>query len=372
MSFSAEDHFYMARAIQLAQRGLYTTDPNPRVGCVIVNGGQIVGEGWHERAGAAHAEVHALQQAAEQARESTVYVSLEPCCHHGRTPPCTDALIRAGVSRVVAAMQDPNPSVAGNGLQQLTNAGILAEVGLLEAQARQVNPGFIQRMKTARPFVRCKLAMSLDGRTAMASGESQWITSEQARADVHRLRARSSAIMTGAATVLADDPAMTARLADHIEVAQPKRIIIDTNLSTPATARILQQPGETHILTCSEDQDAIDILEQAGATVRVLAQSHGLVNLPAVLDYLNELEVNEVMLETGATLSGAMLDAGLIDELVVYMAPSIMGDNARGLFRLPQLHEMSDRIPLELSDLRQLGPDIRLSYRPVQSHTQEG
>jgi len=228
MTFSIEDHQFMSRAIELARRGLYTTDPNPRVGCIIVNNGTIVGEGWHVRAGEGHAEVNALAQAGENAEGATVYVSLEPCCHHGKTPPCTDALISAKVERVVVAMQDPNPEVAGNGLQQLTNAGIFAEVGLLEAAAHELNPGFIQRMKTSRPYVRCKLAMSVDGRTAMSNGESKWITSEHSRQDVHRLRARSSAIVTGAGTVLADDPSMTARL-EGIE-RQPLRVIIDTNL----------------------------------------------------------------------------------------------------------------------------------------------
>ena len=366
MSFSVEDHQYMARAIQLAWRGLYTTDPNPRVGCVIVNNGKIVGEGWHERAGEAHAEVNALAQAGDQAKGATVYVSLEPCCHQGKTPPCTDALISADVDRVVAAMQDPNPDVAGNGLQQLTNAGIFSEVGLLEIQAHELNPGFIQRMKTSRPYVRCKLAMSLDGRTAMADGESKWITSDQARADVHRLRARSSAIVTGAGTVLADDPSMTARIEENDEqVNQPLRIIIDTNLSTPTDAKILKQTGETHILTCSDDEVAKELLINAGAKVEVLPENHGQVNLSAMMEYLNELQVNEIMLETGATLSGAMLEAKLIDELVIYIAPTVMGDNARGMFRLPHLNDMSDKINLKLIDTRQVGSDIRLRYQPA-------
>ncbi|MGD8926301.1 MAG: bifunctional diaminohydroxyphosphoribosylaminopyrimidine deaminase/5-amino-6-(5-phosphoribosylamino)uracil reductase RibD [Thioalkalispiraceae bacterium] len=362
MSFSLEDHQYMSRAIELARRGLYTTDPNPRVGCVIVNNGKVVGEGWHVRAGEAHAEVNALAQAGENAEGATVYVSLEPCCHQGKTPPCTDALINAKVERVVVAMQDPNPQVAGNGLQQLTNAGIFAEVGLLEAAAHEVNPGFIQRMKTSRPYVRCKLAMSVDGRTAMQNGESKWITSEAARRDVHRLRARSSAIVTGAGTVLSDDPSMTARL-EGIE-RQPLRIIIDTNLSTPVDAKILKQDGQAHILTCSDDEDSIDLLVNAGAKVEQLPMLNNQVDLFAVMDYLNELQMNEVLLETGATLSGAMLDAQLIDELVIYMAPIVMGSEARGLFRLPNLQSMSERIELSLIESRMIGSDLRLTYLP--------
>ncbi|VAW95088.1 Diaminohydroxyphosphoribosylaminopyrimidine deaminase / 5-amino-6-(5-phosphoribosylamino)uracil reductase [hydrothermal vent metagenome] len=362
MAFSVDDHGFMSRAIQLAKRGLYTTDPNPRVGCVIVNAGTIVGEGWHQVAGGAHAEVNALAAAGHRAEGATVYVSLEPCCHHGKTPPCTDALIAAKVERVVVAMQDPNPRVAGNGLQQLTNAGIVAEVGLLEIQVHELNPGFIQRMKTSRPYVRSKLAMSVDGRTAMADGESKWITSDSARLDVQRLRARSSAIVTGAGTVLADDPAMTVRLENTER--QPDRIIIDTNLSTPTNAKILKQPGQTHILTCSDDESAIDQLTQAGARVVILPKVKNRVDLHAMMDYLNELEVNEVLLETGATLSGAMLEEKLIDEVIIYMAPVVMGDQARGLFSLPHLNSMTDKIELTLKSTRMLGNDIRLTYIP--------
>ena len=362
MAFSADDHDFMSRAIQLAKRGLYTTDPNPRVGCVIVNKGTMVGEGWHQIAGEAHAEVNALAMAGHHAEGATVYVSLEPCCHQGKTPPCTDALIAAKVERVVAAMQDPNPSVAGNGLQQLTNAGIVAEVGLMETQAHELNRGFIQRMKTSRPYVRNKLAMSIDGRTAMADGTSKWITGEAARLDVQRLRARSSAILTGAGTVLADDPSMTVRLEGTTR--QPERIIIDTNLSTPTDAKIIKQPGQAHILTCSDDEVTIDQLTQAGAKVVTLPKVNNGVDLHAMMDYLNKLEINEVLLETGATLSGAMLEEKLIDEIIIYMAPVVMGDQARGLFRLPQLNSMSDKIELSLKNTRMLGNDIRLTYTP--------
>jgi diaminohydroxyphosphoribosylaminopyrimidine deaminase/5-amino-6-(5-phosphoribosylamino)uracil reductase len=363
MSFTAIDHQYMARAIQLAARGLYTTDPNPRVGCVIVKDKQVIGEGWHERAGEAHAEIHALQQAGEQAKGATVYVNLEPCCHHGRTPPCSDALIAAQVARVVVAMQDPNPQVAGNGMRQLQDAGIQVELGLLEPQAKDLNPGFIQRMRTHRPFVRNKLAMSLDGRTAMATGESKWITSDAARQDVQCLRARSSAIMTGVGTVLADDPSLTVRLPE-VE-RQPLRVIIDTNLSTPLSARLLNEPGQTLIMTANSDQDLQDTLREGGAEVIQIGNDAQAIDLHAVLDKLAELKINEVLLETGATLSGAMLEAQLIDEMVIYVAPLLMGDTARGLYRLPHLQQMADRIELDIRDVRAVGKDLRIIATPI-------
>ena len=361
--FSKADYTFMAQAIQLAKQGLYTTHPNPRVGCVIVNNGQVVGTGYHIKAGGAHAEVHALQMAGDKARGATAYVTLEPCCHHGRTPPCTDALIRAGVARVIAAMPDPNPLVAGNGIQQLTNHDIETEVGLLEQQAHDLNIGYIHRMKLRRPYVRCKLAMSLDGRTAMANGDSKWITGDAARTDVQHFRAQSSVIVTGAGTVLADDPSMTVRL-DGVS-RQPLRVIIDSNLSTPVTAKILKPPGNAVILTCSDDETAIQELKTAGTNVVVVDKSRGRVNLSAVFDYLIEQNVNEVLLETGATLSGAMLQAGLIDELIIYIAPVLMGDGARGLFKLPGLEQMADRIELKIKDVRQIGNDLRIQAIPI-------
>lgn len=363
MSFSADDHTFMARAIRLAARGLATTDPNPRVGCVIVRDGHVVGEGWHERAGEAHAEVHALQQAGEQAKGATAYVSLEPCCHHGRTPPCSEALIGAQLARVVVAMQDPNPKVAGKGLRQIAEAGIRVEAGLMQEQARALNPGFIKRMQGQRPFVRNKLAMSLDGRTAMANGESKWITGEAAREDVQRLRARSSAILTGIGTILADNPAMTVRLPD-VE-RQPIRVVVDTHLSMPVDARILSQPGQTVIMTAETNVDLQDRLRAAGAEVIQTGSADQGIDLHAVLDELAERQCNEVLLETGATLSGAMLEAGLIDEMVIYMAPLLMGDAARGLYRLPMMRTMADRISLEIRDTRVLGTDLRITATPI-------
>ncbi|MBI3561911.1 MAG: bifunctional diaminohydroxyphosphoribosylaminopyrimidine deaminase/5-amino-6-(5-phosphoribosylamino)uracil reductase RibD [Gammaproteobacteria bacterium] len=351
----------MARALQLAELGMFTTDPNPRVGCVISREAQIVGEGWHQRAGGPHAEIHALRLAGSKAQGATAYVSLEPCCHYGRTPPCTDALINAKVARVVVAMQDPNPKVAGHGLQQLRNAGIAVEVGCLEEQARALNPGFIKRMQAGRPWVRNKMAMSLDGRTAMADGDSKWISSEAARLDVQRLRARSSAILTGVGTILTDDPSLTVRLDS--ELIQPLRVVMDTYLSTPPKARVLSEPGQTLIVTCSEDPDACELLQSASARVLTLPRKGNNVDLEALLEKLAELEVNEVLLEAGATLSGAMLQAGLIDELVIYMAPLLLGDTARALYRLPLLHTMADRIELQITDVRAVGVDWRISAR---------
>jgi diaminohydroxyphosphoribosylaminopyrimidine deaminase/5-amino-6-(5-phosphoribosylamino)uracil reductase len=364
--FSTSDYEHMARALRLAERGLYTTDPNPRVGCVLVREGAVVGEGWHDRAGGPHAEIVALELAGERARGATAYVTLEPCCHHGRTPPCSDALVRAGVKRVVAAMPDPNPRVAGKGLEQLAQAQIEVESGLLAAQAEALNPGFVMRMRHGRPMVRCKLAMSLDGRTAMASGESKWITGEAARQDVHRLRARSSAIVTGIGTVLADDPSMTVRLSDPVpdgKGRQPLRVVLDPHLSMPETARMLSLPGRTLIVTATDEPALQETLAQAGAEVLSLPARADAIDLPGLLAHLAAEEVNEVLLETGATLSGAMLKAGLIDELVLYVAPHLMGDGARGLFHLPELRKMDERIELEIFDVRSIGRDWRFQAR---------
>ncbi|GAB4349362.1 MAG: bifunctional diaminohydroxyphosphoribosylaminopyrimidine deaminase/5-amino-6-(5-phosphoribosylamino)uracil reductase RibD [Gammaproteobacteria bacterium] len=353
---------HMARALQLARRGLYTADPNPRVGCLLVRDGEVVGQGWHERAGEPHAEINALREAGGRAQGATAYVTLEPCSHHGRTPPCADALIEAGVKRVVAAMEDPNPQVAGKGLARLRAAGIEVQCGLLEREAAALNPGFVKRMRSGRPWVRCKLAMSLDGRTAMASGESRWITGEAARADVHRLRARSSAIVSGIGTVLSDDPALTARI-DGVAILQPLRVVLDPHLATPATAQLLRQPGSTLIVCAHDDAAAREALEGAGAEVLCLPGGEDRIDLNALMDRLAEREINEVLVETGAVLSGAVLRAGLIDELIVYMAPHLMGDQARGLFHLPQLKRMDERIALEIEDIRAVGRDWRILAR---------
>ena len=358
------DIVYMQRALRLAHRGLYTTDPNPRVGCVIVKDGEVVGEGWHQRAGEAHAEILALAQAADRAKGSTVYVTLEPCSHHGKTPPCADALIAARVARVVAAMQDPNPEVAGGGLARLQQHGIEVESGLLEQAARNVNPGFIRRMEVGRPFVRVKLAMSLDGRTAMASGESQWISGEAARADVQRLRARSSIILTGIETVLQDDPSLNVRLtASQLgisgDVRQPRRVVIDSRLRFPPSAKMLTLAGKTTVLTTQHGD-----IDPRCDIVRLDA-ADGRLDLVSVMDWLSGCQANEVHVEAGATLSGALLQHRLVDEIVVYMAPHIMGASARGLFEIPGLDNMADRIRLDFKDIRRIGSDLRITAVPV-------
>ncbi len=360
----SRDYAYMARALRLAQRGLTTTDPNPRVGCVLVDAGRIVGEGWHERAGEAHAEVLALVAAGPQARGATAYITLEPCCHHGRTPPCSQALLAAGIRRAVVAMQDPNPWVAGRGLAELQAAGVETECGIMEQEARELNPGFIMRMSNRRPFVRCKLAMSLDGRTAMASGESQWITGEAARLDVQHWRARASAIMTGVGTVLADDPGLNVRLAGE-RLRQPLRVILDPELATPPSARTLRLDGQVLIFTAVTAAERWAPLEAAGAQL-IAAPRQGLgLELTAVLGELARREINELHLECGATLAGAMLRAGLIDEMLIYLAPLLLGDGALGLFHLPELRRMSERIPLEIIDVRAIGRDWRFTARPA-------
>jgi len=373
MSFSTADHRFMAYAVRLAERGLYTTDPNPRVGCVIVRDGELVGEGWHRRAGEPHAERLALAQAGSAARGATAYVTLEPCAHHGRTPPCALGLIEAGVGRVVAAMSDPNPLVAGQGLAMLREAGVAVEVGLLAADAEGLNPGFLRRMRDQRPFVRCKLAMSLDGRTAMASGESRWITGEAARHDVQLLRARSSAVVTGVATLLADDPSLNVRLAYHelpgVEGAeylrQPLRVVLDTRLRTPPRARLLSLPGET-LIVCGEGaaKESEDDLRAAGAEVLRLPQLGGRIDLARVLQALAGRSVNEVLIESGPTLAGSAMRAGLVDELVVYMAPHLMGDAARGLVRLPGVERMDQRVGLRFGEVRRVGDDLRVTLQP--------
>ena len=373
-----DDYRFMARALHLAERGLFTTDPNPRVGCVLVKAGEVIGEGWHQWAGEAHAEINALRVAGERAKGATAYITLEPCCHHGRTPPCSDALIAAGISRVVVAMEDPNPRVAGQGLAQLQKAGITTQHGVMQAQAEALNPGFIQRMRHGRPYVRGKMAMSLDGRTAMASGESQWITGAAARRDVHRLRARSSAIVTGIGTVLADDPSLTVRLGNiedgkpAANIRQPLRVVLDSQLQMPVSAKLLSQAGQTLVLTVSEDTQKAAQLSAAGAEVEVLAAHNGRLDLAAVMTCLAHREINEVMVEAGATLCGAMLQAGLFDELVIYMAPLIMGDDARGLLQLSGLKKMADRIELQIADIRAIGHDWRIQARPVMKQNNLG
>jgi diaminohydroxyphosphoribosylaminopyrimidine deaminase/5-amino-6-(5-phosphoribosylamino)uracil reductase len=356
--FSADDHRHMAHALQLAAQGLYTTTPNPRVGCVIVKDHVVVGAGWHQRAGTAHAEAHALAMAAGAARGATAYVTLEPCSHHGRTPPCADALIQSGVARVVAAMHDPNPLVAGRGMQRLLEAGIRAEAGLLEADARALNPGFVSRMTRGRPWVRLKTASTLDGKTALANGASQWITGDAARADVQRLRARACAILTGSGSVLADDPRMSVRDLDIGR--QPLRVIVDSRLRTPPDAAILPA-----LIVCHQaDPARRAALTEARADVLELPAANGRVDLPALLAELAQRGVNELHVEAGAVLNGALLEAGLVDEWIAYLAPMAVGDGARGVFARSPLEALNDASRFRLADVRQVGDDLRLTLLP--------
>lgn len=353
----------MARALRLAARGRYGTHPNPRVGCVIVREGRVVGEGWHALAGGPHAEIVALNAAGDAARGADVYVTLEPCCHHGRTPPCTDALVAAGVARVVAAMEDPNPAVSGQGLAQLSKAGIPARAGLMAEEAARLNRGFISRMQRGRPLVRVKLAMSLDGRTAMASGESRWITSVAAREDVHRLRAEAGAVLVGVDTVIADDPALNVRLAGGWR--QPTRIVLDSRLRMPAGSRMLAQPGQTLVLTTVDDPARRARLIEAGAEPIIVPARAGQVDLNAAMSVLAAREIGEVLVECGSQLAGALVAAGLADELELYVAPAFLGDRARGLVALPGLDHLAQRVRLEFARVRQVGTDLRVTVRPV-------
>ena len=361
--FSAADHGFMAEALRLAEQGLYTTDPNPRVGCVVVKDGEIVGRGVHRKYGEAHAEPLALKEAGSEAKGATLYVTLEPCSHQGKTPPCVDAVIAAGIKRVVAAMVDPNPQVNGRGLEKLKAAGIGVQTGLLEAQARALNPGFINRMTRGRPWVRSKLAVSMDGRTALATGQSKWISGEAAREDVHRWRARSSAVLTGIGTLLADDPTFSVRLPG--EWRQPYKVVVDTNLSTPADAKIFQQnPESVYIATAVDDPEEQELILNTGASIQVFPEKRGFMDLKAILESLTELECNEVLVEAGAGMNGALLEAGLLDEFILYLAPCLMGDTARGMFSLPPIASLQDRRELQVTDLRMVGSDIRVMLRP--------
>ena len=379
MNQQAADQKYMARAIQLAKKGKFTTHPNPRVGCVIVKNDQVIGEGYHQLAGQAHAEINALSSIVKAdidlLKNATAYVTLEPCSHTGKTPPCADALVNSGIKRVVVAMLDPNPQVSGQGVKKLLDANIVVDTGVLEDQARDLNPGFIQRMEKNRPFVRVKMAMSLDGRTAMASGESQWITGSEARLDVQRLRAQADAVLTGSGTLLDDDPSLNVRLSptdlgidnklieEHLQqVRQPLRVILDTQLKMKSSAKILSLSGNTLVYTCSADTQKIQELTESGAELKVLMSSE--ISLSEVLKDLASREINEVHVEAGATLCGALLSGHLVDEIVIYMAPTIMGNDAKGLFNMPELQQMKDKINLNIKDIRAIGKDWRITVVP--------
>jgi diaminohydroxyphosphoribosylaminopyrimidine deaminase/5-amino-6-(5-phosphoribosylamino)uracil reductase len=359
--FDPRDHALMAQALALAARGLYTARPNPMVGCVIARDSEVVGEGWHPRTGEPHAEVFALRQAGERARGATAYVTLEPCAHFGRTPPCADALVQAGVTRVVAAMRDPFPRVDGAGFARLQAAGIEVASGLMEAQARELNHGFLSRVQRGRPWLRVKLATSLDGRTAMASGESKWITGESARADVQRWRARSAAILTGADTVLADDPALTVRLEEPAEFVPPLRVVIDTRLRSLARGRVRDGSAPTLYL---HGPDVVPP-PRVEAEFAAVPLHDGRPDLAAVLGLLGGRGLNEVQVEAGPALCGALLRAGLVDELLLYQAPLLLGDTARPLFYGLGIEAMAQRLRWTTLDEARFGDDRRLLLRPA-------
>jgi len=355
----------MSRALQLARRGLYTAHPNPRVGCVIVKNKQIIAEGWHQQTGGPHAEVHALNIAGDKAHGADCYVTLEPCVHTGKTPPCTDAIIAAGIKRVVIATTDPNPKVSGKGVSALNQTGINTKTGLMQTQAQALNPGFEMRMRKGRPYVRCKLGMSVDGRTAMADGKSQWITGEAARSDVQRLRAQSSAVLTGINTVLADDPSLTVREIDTLD-RQPLRIILDRHLKIPVKAKLFSQPGETLVFTVYGCPDKEKALKKAGRPVIRIDGSGEKDFLLGVLHYLaREKEVNEILVESGPTLAGSLLQAGLVDELIIYMAPVLLGHEAKALLNLSGIKSLDSRMKLEFTDTRMVGQDLKIILKPV-------
>lgn len=361
--FSANDTAHMALALRLAVKGRYTAHPNPMVGCVIVKDGARVGEGWHEQNGAAHAEINALNNAGDRAKDATVFVTLEPCAHHGKTPPCASALIAAGVQKVVVAVEDPFPKVAGRGIAELTAAGIDVTVGLLAERATDLNRDFFRRVTTNRPLVRLKLACSLDGAIAMTNGESQWITGPHARADVQRLRAASGAILTGIGTVLSDDPSLTVR-AEGRETngRQPLRVVLDTALRMPLSANMLALPGQT--LLCHASSDDGKALEKAGAELLAVGCNKNRVNADDVLSELARRGINSILVEAGPTVAGYFLEHDLVDELVIYQAPHIMGSQTQGLVRTPTWSSLSDRLALRLCDVRRIGRDTRIIATP--------
>lgn len=360
--FSPADQRHMAEALRLAEKGLFSTTPNPRVGCVIVRDGEVVGSGWHEKAGAPHAEVLALRAAGDHARGATAYVSLEPCSHHGRTPPCADALIEAGVSRVVAAMQDPNAQVAGTGFARLRAAGIAVETGLMQDEARALNCGFVARMSRGRPWVRMKIAASLDGRTALADGQSQWITGPEARRDGHYWRARACALLTGIGTVKDDDPQLNVREVETPR--QPLKVVVDSKLQLQPSAKLLQS-GRVLVATATANAASIAALEAKGAEVVVLPNAQGKVELIDLMRELGRRELNEVHVEAGTKLNGSLLREALVDELLVYLAPSILGDTALGMFSLPALANLAARRLVQFDDVRLIGGDMRILSRVI-------
>ncbi len=358
--FTAADPELMGQALELAGRGLYTTTPNPRVGCVIVKDGAVVGTGWHEKAGLPHAEALALREAGGRARGATLYVNFEPCSHHGRTPPCVDAIVAAGIKRVVAAMQDPNPKVAGQGFARLRDAGIAVERGLKEDEARELNIGFVARMSRGRPWVRMKIAASLDGRTALANGKSQWITGEAARQDGHRWRARACAILTGFGTVRDDDPQLNVRGIDTPR--QPLKVVVDSKLETLPTARIFRD-GNALVVGAVDDAKKVAALNAKGAEVAIIPNDAGKVELFKLMEELARRELNEIHVEAGTKLNGSLLQAGVVDELLVYLAPSLIGGSGRGMFDLPELTDLSQSTALRIREVERVGAEVRILAR---------
>lgn len=365
------DFQWMAQALRLAEQGLFSTQPNPRVGCVIVKNNQIVGQGAHLKAGEPHAEVFALQQAGFQAQGADVYVTLEPCSHFGKTPPCVQAVILAKPKRVIIAMQDPNPLVAGKGIAALRAQGIEVVVGVMEKESAAINMGFISRMTRGLPYVRSKIAASLDGRTALKNGKSQWITGEAARLDVQNWRAQSCAIVTGIGTVLADDPSMTARLQQVVR--QPLRVIVDSQLQTPPDCRMLDatllQQSPVLIAYAQDINYHANALNAKGAELLCLPDTHNRVDLHALFNHLAKRGVNDVLIEAGQGLNGALLQSRLIDEFIFYYAPKLMGADAKAMFAMPEFTEMQQAIDLQVTDVRQVGCDIRLRAKPLISVT---
>lgn len=359
-NFTPDDHLYMAQALRLAEQGLYTTMPNPRVGCIIVKNNKVLGEGAHLKAGTPHAEIHALAQAGEQAAGATAYVTLEPCSHHGKTPPCTEALINADVAKVVVAMEDPNPLVAGKGIAALQAAGIAVNSGLMQQQAQALNPGFISRMVNRRPYVRSKIAASLDGKTALANGVSQWITGASARTDVQHWRAQSCAILTGIGTILKDNPSLTVR---NLPIErQPMSVIVDSNLRIPLSAKILQNPSVL-IAFASDTDNKANTLAERGVSLLSIPDDDGNVCLNSLLRHLASNEVNEVMVEGGELLNGSLMRLKMIDELIIYYAPKLMGGDSKNMFAFSSLQTMEDAVPINVTDIRMFGDDIRILAR---------
>ncbi|WP_029407771.1 bifunctional diaminohydroxyphosphoribosylaminopyrimidine deaminase/5-amino-6-(5-phosphoribosylamino)uracil reductase RibD [Thiomicrorhabdus sp. Milos-T2] len=377
---SSADLLYMQQAIDLAKKGLYSTKPNPAVGCVLVKDGVVVGEGWHQKAGQPHAERVALANAGDKAKGATAYVTLEPCSHFGRTPPCADGLIEAQVSRVVVAMQDPNPMVSGQGIERIRKAGIEVLVGVLEAEAKQINLGFIRKMEKQLPFVRLKMASSLDGRTAMENGESYWITGEESRLEVHRMRARCGALITGIGTVLADNPSLTVRLTDN-ELAKlnlnqdnchPIRVVLDPHLSMPLDAKMLSLPGRTILMTSLEtverSSEIVDAIHAKGVEIVAVSAENDRLDIESILRYLAEAEqINDVMVESGAIVAGAFILSGLVNEIHSFIAPSLMGNMAKPMFVLPGLETMDDKINLSIQSMDRFGEDARIILVPKQT-----